>query len=311
MLQSSANRRYSRSSCCWNCKSPGHRAPECNQEKQLFCSYCLKDGTTSRNCDCRPYSRPITRFRFPPLADNDLRKYPECYRSYRARDQPIYIGVGDEHFRTYINTSQVQSSVGWLVCTKASLYYGIRREFKHTEEGITSEAIIPLKYGETTRTIRCRVTEKDPEIIVLGGDALQCFGFQLSLANSICLKHEGCPTFLHETVYDIPIALDTRKPRPPPKTPIQPKNPIDLSLGHIDCPESKLMSDDIHEIAKTSLVAPEFDPAQRQKESILEESQDVDNQATIDHIMALPEKELEDYLRLDGDLMEVENLLVK
>lgn len=230
MLRSTTDRPYSRSSCCWNCKSPGHIAAECNRERQLFCSYCLKDGTTTRNCGCHSSALPVYTLRFPPLAENDPRKYPECFRADRAHDQPIYIGVGDERFRTYINTSQAQTSVGWLVCTKASLCHGTRREFKRTEEGLISEAAIPLRLEEMIRTIRCRVTESEPDVIVLGGDALQCFGYKIFLANTLCLDHPGCSPISHQSVYDMPIYECREKSKPPKRIPMRIKNPIDLSL---------------------------------------------------------------------------------
>lgn len=301
--------RYSRSSCCWNCKAQGHIASECNQEKQLFCSYCLKDGVTTRNCNCRSVPRQAVTYRVPPLADNDIRKYPECYWADTSRDQPMWLGVGDEVFRTYIDTSRKQSSVGWLVCTKASIFYGIRREFKRTDEGIISEATIPLRCVNTIRTLRCRITEEEEDVIRLGGDALQCFGFKMFLADSHCLGHPGCPDISHKSVYDIPIPnVVAEKPRKRPKTSVKPKNPIDLSLGDMSEVETT-RTPEISEIVNTPLMIPEFDPANRRWEKlILEEAQDEPSKETMDHVMALPEAEIDEYLRLDADLMDVEKL---
>lgn len=308
MLRSAPNYKYSRSSCCWNCKSPGHRATECYKKRQLFCSYCLKDGTTSRDCDCRSATRTTPTYRFPPLADNDIRKYTECSGPDVAREMPIRITVGDECFRTYIDTSRLYSSVGWLVSTKASIFHGVRREFKRTEEGIISEVVIPLRIAETTRAIRCKVAENEPEVITLGCDALKCFGFQLTLANCQCLDIPGCPAYRHESVYGLPIEVGVEETRPLPKAPRGPKNPIDLSLGNTEELSEVKPTPDISEIINTPLVPPEFDPQNRWEDLILAEAQDDISAAATTHIMSLPDTEIEEYLRLDADLMDVEKL---
>lgn len=163
---SDTNRDYNRASCCWNCRGPGHRSSDCPQPKRLFCSYCLKDGTTTRNCGCRP-SRIVTK-KLTPHTPEDWKKYPECSKASRASEAPLWIGVGNESFRTFIHTSQVQTRVGWLVATKASLCYGTRREFIHHEDGIISESLIPFRYQNTVRTIRCRINEEPSDQIFFG-----------------------------------------------------------------------------------------------------------------------------------------------
>ncbi|KAL5281769.1 hypothetical protein ACFFRR_005235 [Megaselia abdita] len=225
---------YNRSGCCWNCKAPGHRANQCTQKRKLFCSYCLKEGTTTLHCSCRSTRRTITMNK--PLASNNWKKYPECPDAYRASEAHIWIRVGDKSFRTYKNTAKIQTEVGWLVATKASLFYVVRREFIRTETGIISETLIPFCYQNTIRTIRCRITDEPAEEITFGTDALRCFGFQAVLANQQCINLIGCPPISHQSVYDIPLIKSIEKIKRPKRCPIVPKNPLNLDLSQFDEP---------------------------------------------------------------------------
>lgn len=43
---------YTRESCCWKCKQPGHSRRACPNPGRLFCSYCGKDNILTKSCKC-------------------------------------------------------------------------------------------------------------------------------------------------------------------------------------------------------------------------------------------------------------------
>lgn len=287
---------YNRASCCWNCRAPGHRSSECNQEKRLFCSYCLKEGTTTRNCGCRP-ARLVTT-KLTPHTPDDWKKYPECPEAARSSEAPLWIGVGNESFKTFIHTSQAQTTVGWLIATKSSLCYGTRREFIRTGNGITSESLIPFRFQNTVRTIRCRVNNETPNVIIFGTDALKCFGFQLVFHSHQCINWTGCPDSNHQTVFDIPIVRQAERTTFPRRTALV-KNPIDLSLANEDTPPEE-------EVGIPPMLPPTPKPSWDEL-SLLDNYDEIDEAAT-DRILKLTDSEIDEYLNLDTDDKEIEQL---
>lgn len=45
--------KYNRRSGCWNCGLHGHVFKNCRRHRVIRCSFCLKIGTKSQDCDCR------------------------------------------------------------------------------------------------------------------------------------------------------------------------------------------------------------------------------------------------------------------
>lgn len=292
------NRNYNRASCCWNCRAPGHLSSNCPHEKRLFCSYCLKDGTTTRNCGCRP-ARLVTK-RLTPHTPEDWKNYPECSKAARAFETPLWIGVGNESFRTFIHTSQVQTRVGWLVATKSSLCYGTRREFVRQEDGIISESLIPFRFQNTVRTIRCRINDEPSDQIFFGTDALNCFGFQMIFHSHQCINWLGCSDFDHQSVFDLPIIRQVEATKFPPRTPLVSRNPIDLSLDYEDQPVDE-------STMKIPPMLPEEPKPSWGELALLDDSDEVD-EAVTNRVLGLRDSEIDEYLNLDIDDMEMDKL---
>lgn len=287
------NKPYSRKTCCWNCKAEGHIASECDKEKRIFCSYCLREGVTTRSCRCNN-SQPSTSTYVQvnhPVPSNSLLKYPECPVSRHVSHSPLKISVGDEAFEGFINTLNLQTEVGWMVAVKASIIFGSRREFSRSAEAITSEILVPLNIGGKTRTLRCLVKDS-PDIIMLGLDALRCFGSSLKISDLVCLDIKGCPDVNHQTCSDIPRIGEVTLAIPKKTSSVErikPKNPIDLTL-----PENP---------------EPTLEPGSKAhlswEELMLTEPVNEFEKAAIDYVMSLNESEIDDYLQLDADESEV------
>lgn len=303
MSASSSNHIYKRSECCWNCKAPGHKASQCRQKRRLFCSFCLKDGVTSSSCKCRRGSPTfLERIQF---AANDWRQYLECPDARTATPVPLWIGVGDETFRTFINTAEPQTLVGWMVSTKASLEYKVRREFIRTEKGIISESLIPFRFENTIRTIRCRIVDEPSEVITFGTDALNCFGFQALLATHQCFNFAGCPPTKHQGFPSTPVSKKKDPAKRPPRTSYGPKNPINLNFSDEE--------DDDEPIKTTTFVVNlENDPepaGTSWKDLMLQEPTDELDLTPNEETMNLGDSEVEEYLNLDTDDIDVSELL--
>lgn len=303
MSASSSNRLYKRSECCWNCKAPGHKASQCRQKRRLFCSFCLKDGVTSSSCQCRRSSRTFTER--IQLATNDWRKYLECPEGRTATPVPLWIGVGDETFRTFINTAEPQTLVGWMVSTKASLAYGVRREFIRNEKGLISESLIPFRFENTIRTIRCRIVDEPSEVITFGTDALNCFGFQALLATHQCFNFIGCPPTKHPGFPSSPVSKKRDPAKLPPRTSYGPKNPINLKFSDEE--------DDDEPIETTTFVVNlENNPetaGTSWKDLMLHDPTDELESTPDDESMNLDDSEVDEYLNLDTDDIDVSELL--
>uniref|UniRef100_T1GAA2 RNA helicase n=1 Tax=Megaselia scalaris TaxID=36166 RepID=T1GAA2_MEGSC len=92
---------YCRTTCGWNCQLPGHRVSNCPEIKKIFCSFCLRKGTTTLACKCRQpgpsNAKPPTYHRInPPIRYNDIKKYPVCPMGNNVRIYPIGVFIGDE-----------------------------------------------------------------------------------------------------------------------------------------------------------------------------------------------------------------------
>lgn len=194
--------------------------------------------------------------------------------------------MGDEQFWSYIDTSLTQSEVGWMVAVKASLFYGVKRNFIKKERAIVSEAQIPMTFNNITRSLYCRVSEKLQSRITLGIDALQCFGYGVTFAGVDIFSHAGCQAEAHESAYAIPIVreIPLRKQHPPLKrSPRGPKNPINLVPPE---PEEYNEND----------LTPDT-PARPMNEH---------QQDALDYVMSLEEPTLDEYLNIDTDRTDID-----
>lgn len=228
---------YNRTLCCWNCTAPGHYASECTQEKRLFCSYCLRPGVASNKCKCgiRQFNKPLPR--------NCILKYPDCPRAAQTLPSPFTVSVANESFQAFLDTSLNISRVGSAVANKAITYYRARRDFLMTENGIASKVTIPITFNKVTRGISCRIFESQPHILILGMDAIQCFGCQFTFGGQTIMTHPGCMHIEHQSVYDYPLLVDRREKsqrRTPFHRPQRVKNPLDLNI-----PEPEVSEEDI------------------------------------------------------------------
>lgn len=325
------NQSYRRSACCWNCQAPGHTAIQCSQPKRIFCSFCLKKGTTSRDCQCQPKQYRINK----PLPINSIEKYPECSRPLPLVAEPAWISVGDETFKAFINTSQTQTIVGSRVSVKASLYYQVQRKFIIGDKDILSEMLIPLRFKDTIRAIKCRISEQPDDVIFLGLDALRCFGYQFNLGVSTALKHPGCPPLYHQSVFDIALIKSIDNMPTPPRTPLYRKNPIDLHL--YDAVDEEMKDTEVPSkssaVPKKDTVYPSTSSAKPAMETtdiqipstsaanttfpirnlkwsemeLLEPQSNLDVKAQ-ELAAIMTDAELEDYLRLDADITDMGKL---
>lgn len=283
---------YNRMTCCWNCQLPGHTANQCTSKKRLFCSYCLKNGITTRNCNCRFTPRRIN----PPIPHNDMAKYPECSLTPPLMPNPLWISVANESFRSFIDTSRVQTSIGYVVATKASILYQTRREFIRNESGIVSEMLTPIRIMDTIRVVRCRIVQEPVDVIILGWDALRCFGCNISIGPSPVLKQSGCSPVSHQSVFDIAITREIENTPIPARTPLCPKNPINLNL--FETIETNSLS--IEDIDKMRFGETNSNQTTTWSEQELLKSPEGGEELVVD----LNDEELERYLRSDSDIID-------
>lgn len=219
--------------------------------------------------------------------------------------KPVWVSVGDETFRSFINTGQTQTVVGWMVATKASVFYKARRELTRQEDGIISEILVPIRIQDTIRAIKCRIINEPEDVITLGWDVLQCFGHTITIGGLPPLQGSGCCSVLHENMYDVALRASIENVPIPPRTPNCPRNPINLTL--YDTPEnedsnvknSNSQKSDAKENTCTEGDALEkhmswADEADRLDERLRQEG----------HVAVLDqnEDELEEYLRNNSDL---------
>lgn len=300
------NQFYNRASCCWNCQVPGHRSSECNRNKRLFCSYCLKEGIATKHCGCRPARRTVARL--TPHTEADWIKFPECSQASKASEAPLWIGVGDESFRTFLNTANSQTKVGWRIAVKSSLAYGTCRKFVRQDNEIVSESLIPLRHRNTVRTLRCQVVEEPSDQIMLGTDALKCFGFQMTLNSYQSFNWMGCSDSDHRTVYEIPIIRSVERTKFPPRTPLVPKNPVDLSLAEELNPDSVEEPVDNRPSIDSALDNLE-ERTQSWENLLLSEASDAFSKVVDSKVSVMTDSEMEEYLMIDDtDQTELEKL---
>lgn len=288
---------YERSQCCWNCQAPGHLAKDCSKPKRLFCSHCLKSNVTTKNCGC------ILKKTTPRSAHPN---YPTCPRAPFAIQSPFNITVGDETFRAFINTMESITRVGWIVATKAAMVYGVRRQFLYHDNQLTSEATIPMDFNNLRRNIKCRILEGPYSIIVLGTDALQCFGCELKLNGRNLFTLPACPvdrTHIHSDknvegpsrIHINPTRVQARR-----KTCKGIKNPINLNVDELfpeedtnepatsakKTPEERNLPEPNPEYSKWSLL-------------VLQEAQNDCHYSAMEYIMDMNDEELDDVLDLE------------
>lgn len=288
------NPNYNRSQCCWNCQEPGHLAKDCKQEKNLFCSHCLKPNIASKHCSCGLQTKGRT---LSPRRTNP--NFPTCPRAPFALQSPFNVTVGEETFRAFINTMENITRVGYLVSTKASIVYGVRRDFFYFENQITSDEVIPLMFNNRLRNIRCKIMETPDNIVIFGTDALQCFGCELRLNGQQLLNLPGClidhtPTFPERNIAG-PSRIKSNQSRKAiqSRPPRGHKNPINLNVDELfpnpeineetaltnKTPEEKNLPAPNPEYSKWSLL-------------VLQEARNECDYAAMEYIMNLDDKEL-------------------
>lgn len=297
------NPNYERSQCCWNCQAPGHVAKDCPKAKQLFCSYCLKPGVTTKDCGCEATS---SRRVYPRKPDPN---FPTCPRALMAEQSPFQMTIGDESFNTFINTMEKQTRVGWMVSTKASIVYGVRREFLRYNNEIVSEEVIPLEFNNRLRNIRCRIMETPERVIILGTDALQCFGCDLKLNGRDLLKLPACLLDHVPKQADRNAAGPSRVRINQPRRPVQSrpprghKNPINLNVDELFPFEDKDEPSTSKEVVKKTreernLPAPDPDYS-KWSLMVLDEAKNECEYAAMEYLMNLSDVQLCDVLDLE------------
>lgn len=284
---SQSNRPYNRGTCCWNCQAPGHTASQCSRQKRLFCSFCRKEGITTRDCKCRSKTYRIN----PPPVFTDIKQYPECPLQLPLIAVPIWVSVGNETFRSFINTSQVHTVVGWMVATKASLHYKVKREFIRSDTEIISEALIPLRIQNTIRAIRCRVTDQPDDQIILGLNAMNCFGCKFTIGTTTAIDFPGCAPINHQSVFGIALAKEIEETPISSQATLDPKDPITLKAE--DPSTKKEPTAAIHDISTMKWSELDFADMGSEAQELA---------------AVLHDSELEDYLRLDADLNDIQKL---
>lgn len=135
-------------------------------------------------------------------------RFPECKRELKPIPLRLYVAGESQVF--FINFQEKRSQIGWELATKVCLKYKLKVEYVRVNNIIHTLVIVPMTFKQFTRNICCSIVGNNLNSIILGTDALFCFGFRLELCGFRVASSSGCPS--HKTFK------------------VGPKNPIDLRL---------------------------------------------------------------------------------